>query len=81
MYFPVKGRAELLSKPSAEDKMRLILNGVSITSHQAPAIYENQADKLIVTLAEGTENFCAHSKREPYSNTSLSLSDTMACAP
>ena len=39
-----------------EDKVRLILNGVSITSPQGPAIYEKQADKLIITLAEGTEN-------------------------
>ena len=52
MYFLVKERAKLLSMPSAEDKMRLILNGVSIISHQDSAIYENQADKLIVTLAD-----------------------------
>lgn len=39
-----------------EDKVRLILNGAQITSPQGPAIYEKQADKLIITLAEGTEN-------------------------
>ncbi len=39
-----------------EEKVRLILNGVSITSPQGPAIYEKSADKLIITLAEGTEN-------------------------
>lgn len=39
-----------------EDKVRLILNGVRITSPQGPAIYEKQADKLIITLAEGTTN-------------------------
>lgn len=37
-------------------KVRLILNGVSIASTEGPAIYEKQADKLILTLAEGTEN-------------------------
>ena len=41
---------------SEEEKVRLILNGVTITSSQGPAIYEKQADKLIITLAEGTEN-------------------------
>ena len=42
---------------TAEDvKVRLILNGVSIDSPSGPAIYEKLADKLIVTLAEGTEN-------------------------
>ena len=41
----------------AEDaKVRLILNGVSITSSEGPAIYEKQADKLIITLAEGSVN-------------------------
>ena len=39
------------------EKVRLILNGVTVTSPQGPAIYEKQADKLIVTLAEGSENF------------------------
>ena len=37
-------------------KVRLILNGVTIASAQGPAIYEKQADKLIITLAEGTVN-------------------------
>ena len=39
-----------------EDKVRLILSGVQITSPQGPAIYEKQADKLIITLAEDTTN-------------------------
>ena len=34
-----------------EDKVRLILNGVSITAQEGPAIYEKQADNLILTLA------------------------------
>lgn len=39
-----------------EDKVRLILKGVNITSAEGPAIYEKQADKLIITLAADTEN-------------------------
>ena len=39
-----------------KDKVRLILNGVTIVSDQGPAIYETQSDKLIVTLAEGSVN-------------------------
>ncbi len=39
-----------------EEKVRLILNGVTITSSRGPAIYETQSDKLIITLAEGTVN-------------------------
>ena len=39
-----------------EDKVRLILNGVTITAQNGPAIYEKLSDKLIVTLAEGSVN-------------------------
>ena len=47
---------QIVIEAQEDAKVRLILNGVSITSLQGPAIYEKQADKLIVTLAEGTEN-------------------------
>ena len=46
----------MVIEADTEEKVRLILNVVSITSPQCPAIYEKQADKLIITLAEGTEN-------------------------
>ena len=47
---------QVIIQTGLEDKVRLILNGVRITSPEGPAIYEKQGDKLIVTLAEGTEN-------------------------
>ncbi len=50
-------RGQILVEVPEEDKVRLILNGVNITAQEGPAIYEKQADKLIITLAEGTENF------------------------
>ena len=49
-------RGQILIEVPEEDKVRLILNGVNITAQEGPAIYEKQADKLIITLAEGTEN-------------------------
>lgn len=39
-----------------EDKVQLVLNGVSIRSSDYAAIYVKQADKVFVTLAAGTEN-------------------------
>ena len=39
-----------------EDKVQLVLNGVSIRSGSYAAIYVKQADKVFVTLAEGTQN-------------------------
>ncbi len=47
---------QVLVEAPEDAKVRLILNGVSIVSPEGPAIYEQQADKLIITLAEGTEN-------------------------
>lgn len=38
------------------DKVQLVLNGVDITSADSAAIYALEADKVFVTLAEGSEN-------------------------
>ena len=39
-----------------DDKTQLVLNGASIHSETSAAIYVLQADKVFLTLAEGTEN-------------------------
>ncbi len=41
---------------TSEDKVHIVLNGVSITNKTGAAIYASQCDKLILTLAEGTVN-------------------------
>ncbi|MCR5611677.1 MAG: carbohydrate-binding domain-containing protein [Clostridiales bacterium] len=41
---------------SKEDKVQLVLNGVTINSDTFAPIYIVQADKVFVTLSEGTEN-------------------------
>lgn len=38
------------------DKLQLVLDGVSIQSESSAAIYVRQADKVFITLADGTEN-------------------------
>lgn len=38
------------------EKVQLVLNGVDITSETSAAIYVRKADKVFVTLADGTEN-------------------------
>lgn len=42
------------------DKPQLVLDGVSITSSSSAAIYVQQADKVFVTLASGSENTLAN---------------------
>lgn len=39
-----------------DDKVQLVLDGVSITSSDYAAIYVKQADKVFITLADGTVN-------------------------
>lgn len=40
-------------------KVQLVLDGVSITNEDAPAIYVKNADKVFVTTTEGSENVLA----------------------
>jgi len=40
----------------SEDKVQLVLNGVTITNSSTPAIYVISADKCFITTAEGTVN-------------------------
>ena len=46
----------------AEDtaKLQLVLNGVDITAKTSAALYISEADKVFVTLAEGTKNILAN---------------------
>ncbi len=46
----------IIIEAGEEDDVRLILNGVTISPSEVPAILEKSADKLILTLAEGTVN-------------------------
>lgn len=43
-------------KISTNEKVKLRLNGASITSSQNPCIYAESADKLYITLTDGSEN-------------------------
>lgn len=49
--------------------VHLVLNGVSIVSDKNAAIYCRQADKLLVTLAEGTVNTLVDAETYTYDNT------------
>jgi len=43
-----------------DEKVQLVLNGASITSSNSAAIVVRQADKVFITLAEGSENTLAN---------------------
>lgn len=41
------------------DKLRIVLDGVSVTSSDGPALYIKSAEKVFLTLADGTSNLLA----------------------
>ncbi|MBR1738662.1 MAG: carbohydrate-binding domain-containing protein [Ruminococcus sp.] len=43
----------------SEDKVQIVLDGVSITNDDFPAIYVRNADKVFITTASGSENTLA----------------------
>ena len=46
----------IIVSATKDDKVQLVLDGVSIASEDFAAIYVAQADKVFITLAEGSEN-------------------------
>jgi hypothetical protein len=57
--YVITGSAEntsIIVDAGDEDKVQLVLNGVSITNSSAPAIYVKNADKTFVTTVSGTDN-------------------------
>lgn len=51
---------QVLVDAGDSDKVQIVLNGADITSASSAAIYCKQADKVFLTLAEGTENRLAN---------------------
>ena len=39
------------------DKVQIVLDGASMTNSEGPVIYVQNADKVFITAADGTENF------------------------
>lgn len=48
--------AQITVEAGDEDKVQLVLDGVSITNDSTPAIYVKNADKVFVTTTEGSSN-------------------------
>ena len=48
--------ASVIVEAGDEDKVQIVLNGVTVTNSSAPAIYVKNADKVFVTTVEGTTN-------------------------
>ena len=49
-------QGQIVIEATENEKVHLVLSGVTVDSPSGPAVYEKLSDKLIVTLAEGTVN-------------------------
>ena len=56
---------QILISAGKKDIVRLVMNGVSVHNETAPAIYAPQAGKVILILADDTENFISDGSAYP----------------
>ncbi len=57
----------------SEDKVQLVLSNVSITSSSSAAILVENADKVFITLAEGTQNYLTSTGFDPASDVDAAI--------
>lgn len=50
---------EIVVAAGDEDKLQVVFDGVSVTNSDGPAFFVDNADKVFITLAEGTQNSLA----------------------
>ncbi len=58
-HFTDTHSGQIIVEAGKKDEVRLVLEGVSIQCESTAAIYIKSADKVYITLAEGTENLVA----------------------
>lgn len=61
-------KGQVIVDASDKAKVELVLSGVNITGSQNAAIYCKNADKLIITLTEGTQNVLRDAKNFDYTD-------------
>ncbi len=70
---------QIIVDTNDEETVRLILNGATITSTTNAPIYVANADKTVIVLATGTENYLADNQNNEENATILSKDDLTLC--
>ena len=71
---------QIIVEANKEKDVRLILNGVKLACPDSAPIYEKQCDKMIITLADGTENELSSNLEYVYDNTEKKQPDAVIFA-
>jgi hypothetical protein len=59
---------QIIVEADKEKDVRLILNGLSLSCADSAPIYEQQCDKMVITLADGSENVLSSDSEYVYDN-------------
>ncbi|MBQ1464808.1 MAG: carbohydrate-binding domain-containing protein [Ruminococcus sp.] len=68
---------QVLVEAPAEEKVKLILDGVDITCTTGPAILINNAKKCTIELADGSSNYLTDSAKDDVNNGVIFSNDTL----
>lgn len=66
-YILQGGYNQIIVDCGSNDKPKIVLNGVNIASTEGPAIYIKNADKVFLTVADGTQNTLSDTTNYPES--------------
>ena len=71
---------QIIVEAGNEKDVRLILNGVNLACTDSAPIYEKQCDKMVITLAEGSENYLSDTSQYIYENVEKQQPDSVIFA-
>ena len=71
---------QIIIEANKEKDVRLILNGLNLTCTDSAPIYEKQCDKMVITLADGSENFLSDTSEYVYDNVEKKQPDAVIFA-
>ena len=71
---------QIIVEANKEKDVRLILNGLTLTCNDSAPIYEKQCDKMVITLADGTENVLSDTSQYVYEDTEKKQPDAVIFA-
>ena len=71
---------QIIVEANKEKDVRLILAGLTLSCTDSAPIYEKQCDKMVITLAEGTENVLSDESQYVYEDTEKKQPDAVIFA-
>ena len=71
---------QIIVEANKEKDVRLILNGLTLSCSDSAPIYEQQCDKMVITLADGTENILSSDSEYIYDNVEKKQPDAVIFA-